>query len=132
MVARVGLVLLMAVGSVLMWFGVPLGLLYLVSQMVESTQPTMGPYLIVLFGQPIGMGVIGKGLGELDRVYGRLSGRQERRRQASWLKSMRGERPQHSGRWEVLDVVMIWSVSTCVVLSAIWFFFFAGSSLPTV
>ncbi len=120
----------MAVGSILMWFGVPLGLVWIVSQMVDTTQPTLGPYLVVLFGLPVGMGLIGKGLGELDRAYGRLAGREERKRQASWLKSMRGERPQHSGRWQVLDVVMVFSVSLCAIVGAIWFFFFAGSSLP--
>ena len=117
----------MAVGSVAMWLGVPLGLVYLVSQMVETTQPRMGPYLIILFGVPIGMTVIGKGLGALDRWYGRRTGTLEQRRQAAWLKSMRGERKESTGHWKVLDVVMIWSVSTASVLMAFWFFFLAGA-----
>ena len=54
----------------------------------------------------------------------------EERRQAAWLRSMRGERQhQHKG-WKVLDVVMMWSVGTALFCMAIWFFFFAGSSLP--
>ena len=120
----------MAVGSVAMWLGVPLGLIYLVSQMVETTQPQMGPYLIIVFGVPIGMAVIGKGLGALDRWYGRRTGTLEERRQMVWLKSMRAERKDAAhGQWKVLDVVMLWSVGTALVCMGIWFFFFAGSSI---
>jgi hypothetical protein len=124
------LVLLMAVGSVVMWIGVPLGLIYLASQIADSSQPSAGPYLLVLVGLPVGMAIVGKFLGYLDRVHGRLTGRHEDRRRASWLRSMRAERPQ-SGRAGVLDQVMIVSVALALVAFAIWFFAFAGSSLPT-
>ena len=40
------LVLLMAVGSVVMWIGVPLGLIYLASQLADSSRPSVGPYLL--------------------------------------------------------------------------------------
>jgi hypothetical protein len=43
---------------------------------------------------------------------------------------MRGERD--SGRQStVLDVVMVWSVAFALLCLAVWFFVFAGSSLPT-
>jgi hypothetical protein len=45
------------------------------------------------------------------------------------MKSMRGER-ERKRRRSVLDTVMIISVGVALVLSAIWFFGFAGSSLP--
>src|SRR6266496_3579337 len=106
-----GLVSLMAVGSILMWLGVPLGLIYVVSKSVETTQPTLGPYLAVLVGVPLGMAIVGRGLGALDRRYARVRAREDARRQAPWLRSLRGERSQ-THRWEVLDVVMVWSVST--------------------
>ena len=121
--------MLMAVGSVAMWLGVPVGLIYLVSKLVTTTQPTLGPYLIILFGLPIGMTAIGKGLGSLDRWYGRRTGTLEERRQMAWLRSMRGERKANAGGWKVLDVVMIWSVSTALLAFGVWFFFFAGSSI---
>ncbi len=121
----------MALGSVGMWIGVPLGLIFLVSKIVDTTQPTLGPYLIILFGVPIGMTLIGKALGALDRYYGRVTGTVEERRQLAWLKSMRGERKdKHASHWKVLDVVMVWSVSTALLCMGIWFLFFAGSSLP--
>jgi hypothetical protein len=120
----------MAVGSIAMWLGVPLGLVYLVSMMVDTTQPTMGPYLVIIFGLPIGMTIIGKALGALDRWYGRRTGSVDKRRQTVWLKSMRGDRATNLGNWKVLDVVMIWSVSIALFGFAVWFFGFAGSSLP--
>lgn len=124
------LVALMAAGSIFMWLGVPLGLVFLVSQTVETTQPTFGPYLIVLIGVPLGMTIVGRWLGALDRRYAAVVARDNRRRQAAWLRSMRGERREER-RWEVLDVVMISSVTLALTAMGIWFVLFAGSSLPT-
>ena len=73
------LILLMAVGSVFLWIGVPVGWLYLASRMVKTSQPTLGPYLLVIFGIP---------------------------------------------------VTMVISVSIALAAFGIWFFLFAGSSLP--
>jgi hypothetical protein len=126
------LVLLMAIGSVIMWIGVPLGLIYLASQMADSSRPSAGPYIVVLLGLPIGMAIVGKLLGYLDRMHSKLTGREEvgGRRSAAWLRSMRGERTS-TRRGGVLDKVMIFSVVLALVAFAIWFFGFAGSSLPT-
>src|SRR5918911_4627906 len=91
--AAVMLVVLMAIGSVLMWLGVPLGLIYLASRISSSSAPSLGPYLLVLVGLPVGMAIIGKALGWLDRRHQRLTGRGDgERRPAPWLRSLRGER----------------------------------------
>src|SRR5215207_5843930 len=66
---------LMAAGSVLMWIGLPLGLIWLASALTDSSQPSMGPYLLILIGLPVGMFAIGKVLGALDRAHGRITGR---------------------------------------------------------
>jgi hypothetical protein len=124
------LVLMMAVGSVVMWIGVPLGLIYLASQIADSSRPSAGPYLLVLIGLPVGMAVVGKCLGYLDRLHGRLTGRHENRRRATWLRSMRAERTS-TRRGGVLDQVMVVSVGLALLAFGIWFFGFAGSSLPT-
>jgi hypothetical protein len=124
------LVALMAVGSVLMWIGVPVGLIYLASRLADSPTPSMGPYVLILIGLPVGMIAVGKVLGALDRYHGRITGLDDGKPlQAAWLKSMRGER-ERKRRRSVLDTVMIVSVGVALVLSAIWFFGFAGSSLP--
>jgi hypothetical protein len=128
--AALMLVLLMAVGSVAMWIGVPLGLIYVAAQISDSSRPSAGPYLLVLLGLPIGMAIVGKCLGYLDRIHGRLTGRVDpHRRRATWLRSMRGERTT-THRGGVLDVVMMVSVGVAVIAFTVWFFGFAGSSLP--
>jgi hypothetical protein len=124
------LIVLMAFGSVLMWIGVPVGLIYLASRVADSPTPRMGPYLIVLIGLPVGMVAVGKVLGALDRYHGRVTGLDDGKpEQAIWMKSMRGERERRRRR-SVLDAVMMISVGVALVLSAVWFFGFAGSSLP--
>jgi hypothetical protein len=124
------LVLLMAAGSIVMWIGVPLGLIYLASHLAKSPDPSVGPYLVVLLGLPVGMAVVGKLLGYLDRAHGRLTGTfDDTQRRATWLRSMRGERGS-TRRAGILDRVMIVSVGFAVVVFGIWFFGFAGSSLP--
>ena len=120
----------MALGSVVMWLGVPLGLVYLASKLADTPNPTMGPYLLVIVGLPVGMAVVGKGLGALNRAHVRLTGAETDEYRPGWTRSMRGER-RVDRRNGVLDKVMVVSVALAGVVFAIWFFCFAGSSLPT-
>ena len=125
------LIALMAIGSILLWLGIPVGWLYLVSRLVKSSQPSMGPYVLLIVGIPASMIVVGKALSKLNRVYGEVTGTTPTMRVRSpWMKSMRGER--ESGRQRtVLDVVMVWSVALALLCFGVWFFAFAGSSLPS-
>jgi hypothetical protein len=125
------LVGLMAVGSVALWIGIPVGWLFLASRLTDSSQPRMGPYVLVLVGIPATMIVMGKLLAALDRAYGRVTGtRRHARVQSPWHRSLRGDRGSTRPR-SVLDVVMVCSVALALVCFAVWFFLFAGSSLPT-
>jgi hypothetical protein len=125
------LIALMAIGSILLWLGIPVGWLYLVSRLVKSSQPSMAPYVLLIVGIPASMIVVGKALSKLNRVYGEVMGTTSTARVRSpWMKSMRGERD--SGRQRtVLDVVMVWSVALALLCFGVWFFAFAGSSLPS-
>jgi hypothetical protein len=124
------LIALMAFGSVLMWLGLPVGLIYLASRVADSPNPSMGPYLLIIVGLPLGMVAIGKVLGTLDRYHGRITGLDDGKpMQATWMVSMRGER-QRKRRRSVLDTVMMISVGVALVAAGVWFFAFAGSSLP--
>jgi hypothetical protein len=126
------LVVVMALGSALMWLGMPVGWLWLASHLQKGANPTLGPYLLVAFGVPISMAIIGKLLGDLDRRYARVmrADTEKVRAQLPWMKSLRGER-ESPHRRTVLDVVMIVSVTIAWAVFAIWFFAFAGSSLPS-
>jgi len=107
------------------------GWLYVASQLTDSSQPTMGPYVLVLVGIPATMIAMGKGLAILDRAYGRVTRTAPGARvPAPWQRSLRGDRRPARPR-SVLDVVMVCSVGLAVVCFGVWFFLFAGSSLPT-
>jgi len=124
------LIALMAIGSVVMWIGVPVALIYAASRLADSPKPSMGPYVLILVGLPLGMMAVGKLLGALDRYHGRVTGLDDGRpEQAAWMKSMRGDR-ERKRRRSVLDSVMIVSVGVALLLFGVWFFAFAGSSLP--
>jgi hypothetical protein len=126
------LVLLMAAGSIVMWVGLPLGLIWLASALTDSSQPSMGPYVLILIGLPVGMFAIGKLLGSLDRIHGRITGRlDDGPQRAAWLQSMRDERAPRRKRRSVLDTVMIVSVLAALIAGAVWFVAFAGSPLPS-
>jgi multisubunit Na+/H+ antiporter MnhB subunit len=113
-----------------MWIGVPVGLIYLASRLADSSKPSMGPYVLILVGLVVGMMAVGKLLGALDRYHGRITGLDDGKpEQAAWMKSMRGDR-ERKRRRSVLDSVMIISVGVALLLFGIWFFAFAGSSLP--
>ena len=119
------LVLVMAVGSVLMWIGVPVFWLWLASRIAHSSQPSLGLYLLVLVGIVVSMAIVGKALGLVNRTHMEITGNlPHKREQTIWLRSMRAERDvqrQHG----VLGLVMAWSVSVAMVCFGIWFFLFA-------
>ena len=119
------LVLLMAVGSVAMWIGVPVLWLWIASQVHKSSQPSMGIYFLVLVGIIATMAVLGKLLGIVNRWHMALTGNLPRRReQTVWLKSMRGERNKQREHG-ILATVMAISVGSAMVLAGIWFLLFA-------
>jgi hypothetical protein len=124
------LIALMAIFSVVLWLGIPIGWLYLASRIAKSSQPSMGPYVLVLVGIPASMVVVGKLLSRLNRTYGAVTGAAPAARtRSAWMRSLRGERDSARPR-TILDVVMVWSVAVALLCFAIWFFVFAGSSLP--
>ena len=119
------LLLVMAVGSILMWIGAPVFWLWLASRIADSSQPSLGLYLLVLVGIIVSMAVIGKGLGTINQIHMELTDNLPvKREQTIWLRSMRGEREvkRHTG---VLGSVMAWSVSVALLLFGVWFFLFA-------
>jgi hypothetical protein len=119
------LVLLMAVGSILMWIGVPVLWLWIASRIAASSQPSLGLYVLVLVGIGVTMAGVAKLLGILNQMHMVMTGRvPERREQTIWLKSMRGE-AQSRREHGILATVMAISVSLALVVFGIWFFFFA-------
>lgn len=128
--AKVALVALMAVGSIFLWIGIPVGWLWIGSQVQsDSGQASFGLYLGILAGIIVSMAAMGKLLSGLNGVYGRLTGSEVVRVRMPWHRSLRGEQEGRPQR-QILDVVMVASVMAAGFVFLVWFFFFAGSSLP--
>lgn len=121
----------MAILSVTLWLGIPIGWLWIGSQLQQGSQATgFGPYLIVMAGIVVSVIVIAKVLAALNRAYSRFAGHADTVRvRMPWHRSMRGEDDSRHGH-SVLDVVMVISVSSAALAMLIWFFVFAGSPLP--
>jgi hypothetical protein len=129
--AGFGLVVVMAAGSIVIWLVSPVAWLFLASRMTSSSQPSLGPYLLVIVGMALTAVVVGKFLGMVNRIHMRVTGRlHDKREHATWNRSMRGERRSTNDRG-VLEQVMLISVGCALVVFGIWFFAFAGSSLPS-
>ena len=128
--AKVALIGLMAVGSIFLWIGIPVGWLWIGSQIQsDSGQASFGLYLGILLGIIVSMVAIGKLLTGLNGVYGRLTGSEVVRVRLPWHRSLRGQEEGRPPR-QILDVVMVISVLSAGFVFLCWFLFFAGSSLP--
>jgi hypothetical protein len=126
-----GLIGLMAIGSVVLWLGVPFAWLYAASHIYDSAEPSMGSFVMVLVGIPLTMVVVAKLLGQLNRIYGEITNTTPHVRVVlPWHRSMRAERDAGYPA-TVLDVVMVCSVGLAVVCLAVWFFVAAGNPLPS-
>jgi hypothetical protein len=126
------LVVLMAIGSIVMWLVNPVAWLWIASHVVSTQGPSLGGYLLVLAGVLVTFVVIAKALSALNRAHMALS-REERsggRAQQPWLRSMRGERDVRRDGG-VLDRVMIVSVALAFLAMLLWFALLAGSPLPS-
>jgi hypothetical protein len=124
------IVLLMAIAAMMLWIGIPLAWLWIGSMLVDSSQPSMGPYMVVVAGIIASVVIDALLISRLNRKYETLTGgRGHIRVQLPWMKSMRGER-ERPRQASVLDVIMVGTVALAALAMGIWFFLFAGSSLP--
>jgi hypothetical protein len=124
------LVLLMIVAALSMWTVIPLGWVWVGSQLSSGQAPAGGPYMVVLVGIVVSILLISWLLSRLNRIYMHLTGSNtvEPIRPA-WLKSLRdSEGPR--GYPTVLETVIVASVVLAILSVTAWFFLLAGSPLP--
>jgi hypothetical protein len=123
------LVVVMAISSIALWTAVPIGALWLASQMSHSqTQLTAAPLLIVALGIPTGLALGAKGLALLEGLRLRLVGAgTPSRRVPAWRRSLSDSRSAPPA--SVLEKIMVASVLAAAASLAGWFFLFAGSPL---
>jgi hypothetical protein len=125
------LIVAMSVAALLLWVGIPIGWLWIGSQLVSSSQPSMGPYAVVAIGIIASVVIDAMILSRLNRTYQRVTETDGQvRLQLPWMKSMRGER--ESGRsTSVLDIILVGSVTLAGLSMFLWWIFLAGSPLPS-
>lgn len=125
------LVVLMIIAALSMWTIIPLGWVWIGSQLSSGQAPAGGPYMVVLFGIVSSILLISWVLSRLNRVYMHLTGDNTVAPiRPAWLKSLRdseGHRPYPT----VLETVIVASVVLAIISVTAWFFLLAGSPLPS-
>ena len=133
-VKRTALVSGAILASVNIWTGCPLLAVWVGSRFVGGTTLSMGAVAVVIAVLAVSVTVLTMMLTRLSAKYDQLTGRPTTARRTSpWLRSMRAERNEHvqrKHRLSAVEMVVIASVVAAVVAFEVWFFFFAGSSIP--
>jgi hypothetical protein len=135
-VQRLALVIASALTSINIWTGAPLLAVWVGSQ-VQAAQDRLS--MTALFAVVVTLAATVFALAWLlawiNGRYDELTGRsQEARYTSPWLRSMRGERETDIRRKHgisAVERVVVISVVGAVLAFEVWFFFFAGSSLPS-
>jgi hypothetical protein len=132
---KVGLVAASALTSINIWTGAPLFAVWVGSKVQgELTTLSMTAVLSVIVVLAVLVFALGWLLTVINATYDDLTGRPPAARQTSpWLRSMRDERESEVRRKYGISPVermVVASVVAAVLAFEIWFFFFAGSSLP--
>jgi hypothetical protein len=125
------LILAMSVAALFLWVGIPIGWLWIGSQLVSSSQPSMGPYAVVAIGIVASVVIDAMILSRLNRTYQRVTDSDGQVRiQLPWMRSMRGER-EPARQTSVLDIILVGSVTLAGLSMLLWWVFLAGSPLPS-
>jgi hypothetical protein len=130
---RIGLQAVMLLAALNIWTGAPLLAVWVGSQVVTTSQPTMGSIFLVILVLAVScLGLIWL-LNTSSAAYDELTGRpQQVRRHVPWLRSMRAERVVHEREKETttaLEKILVLMVAAAVILFEIWFFFFSPSPI---
>jgi hypothetical protein len=128
--AAASLVVLMVLGSLTLWLAVPVAWLWLGSHIDESLDASLKAYGAIAIGVPATMLALFWLLRRLDDAHRRITGSGPGRRLApAWRRSLSEERDLHAPT-SALDVILAATAIAALLALVVWFFFFAGSSLP--
>jgi hypothetical protein len=119
--------------SINLWTGAPLFALWVGSRSSDDTVLSMQAVFVVVLVLAATVFAMALALAWLNNTYDELIGRPQTERRMPWLRSMRAEAEGHiSARVGItlLERIVMTSVYMAVISLLIWFFLFAGSSLP--
>jgi hypothetical protein len=132
---KIGLVTASALCSINLWTGAPLFAVWVGSKVQGNLNNlSMTALFSVVAVLAVMVFLLALALTWLNAKYDEITGRPAAARQTSpWLRSMRDEREhdvrQKYGISPVERMVVACAVAGCLAFE-VWFFFFAGSSLP--
>jgi hypothetical protein len=135
LLVRIGLASAMTLVGMNIWTGSPLLAVWVGAQ-VQGSQTTlkMSTVGLVILTMAASTFVLYQLLQRLDHRYGEVIGRKPGTRQpVPWLKSISGERIPAKRPREPLTAaerIMVLLVVIAIAVFEVWFFFFAGNSLP--
>jgi hypothetical protein len=126
------LVALMLFGAFSLWTLIPLGWLWIGSQIVGTQEPVLWAYAFVLAGITLSVIIVAKLLSIMNHRFLAIQPQEVEEPRAKiplpWLESMRDER--HQQRATVLDLVLVASAVMAGIALFIWFVILAESPLP--
>jgi hypothetical protein len=121
---------LMLLAALSLWTAIPVGWIWIGSQVASTQFPAEGPYALVAVGIVLTILFDAWLIGRLNALYVHVTGTNRLApMRPSWLKSMRdtGGAP---GTTTVVEAVMMGSVLLACAVFLAWFFLLAGSPLP--
>jgi flagellar basal body-associated protein FliL len=124
-----------ALAAINIWTGAPLLAVWAGSRVARGSALSMSAVLVVVVVLVTSCLALAAALTWLSARYDALTGRPpEARRTSPWLRSMRGEREELARKRHgisAIERIVVVAVVVCVLVFEVWFFFFAGSSLPS-
>jgi len=119
----------MLLTALALWTAIPVGWIWIGSQVATTQFPAEGPYAVVGIGIILTVVLDAWLIGRLNALYMRITGTNRLApMRPTWLKSMRDSGADSTTT--VVEAVMMGSVLLAGVVFVGWFFLLAGSPLP--
>ncbi len=120
----------MLLAALALWTAIPVGWIWIGSQISTTQFPAEGPYAVVAVGIIVTIVLDAWLIGRLNALYVRVTGTNRLApMRPSWLKSMR-DTSGAAGATTVVEAVLMGSVLLAGFVFVAWFFLLAGSPLP--
>ena len=128
---QAGLVTLMVLGGLMLWFGNPVIWLWIGSQMSETQRASMGPYAVVAIGILVSTILVSLGLARDPSPLPGGERPHPDRPRAAPLDAQRARGGGLAPEVTVLDVIVVSTALLGLTAALVWFVAFAGSPLPS-
>lgn len=127
--AATGVALVMLFFALSIWTLIPLGWVWIGSQLAATQFPSIGPYILVLIGIVITILCTAWVIGRLNDLYVSLTGTHTvAPLRAAWLRSARDTKREY-GQPRLVEVILILSAILALSAFVFWFLFYAGSPI---